>query len=184
MNSTHVFTIAEDWLEWFATTQQTACRARLCAQYHLNALDADALMNTVYLQVFLHWGTIEHPLAYFWHTLQRAVWKHGQRRTYERRHLAAYARQHQVQVCGATRSAQQVTNLLEQVSPRQRRLLEWSIQGYDDTQVAMWLTTTPQAVRVARHSTYCTLRTQRRLSKGGGHHQGRSAREKEFFGAA
>jgi hypothetical protein len=34
------------------------------------------------------------------------------------------------------------------VSLQQRRLLVWFLQGYDDTQVAAWLGTTPLAVRL------------------------------------
>src|SRR5439155_6371588 len=72
-------TTVDAWLAWFATHKQAACRAFLCARYHLDALDAEALMNTARLQVFLHWETVEHPLAYFWQTLTHAVGKQGQR---------------------------------------------------------------------------------------------------------
>jgi hypothetical protein len=44
---------------------------------------------------------------------------------------------------------------------RQQQLLVWYAQGVDDAQVAVWLRTTPQAVRVARHSAYRALRMQR-----------------------
>jgi DNA-binding NarL/FixJ family response regulator len=175
MLPTHTFTTADAWLQWFDTSQQTACRAFLCTQYHLDALDAEALMNTARFQVFLHWGTINNPLAYFWHTLTRAARKHQQHHTDERRQLAVYAQQHRAHPDHATRTAQQVADLLERVTPRQRHLLEWFMQGYDDTQVAEWLTTTPQAVRVARHGAYQALRAElrplgHRLSKEGDHH--------------
>ena len=82
------------WLQWFVTSKQTACRAYLCTRYHLEALDAEALINAALLQVSLHWDSIENPLAYFWQTLRHAVGKQGQRRTHERQQLAAYAQQH------------------------------------------------------------------------------------------
>jgi hypothetical protein len=159
---------ADAWLTWFATHHQAACRAFLCTQYALNPLDAGALINTACFQVFRHWATITEPLAYFWHTLHQAVAKQGQHRRREQRQLEAYAQQYQRQAHGAERPAQQVADLLEQVSLRQRRLLEWFLQGYDDAQVATWLGTTPQAVRMARYSTYCVLRAQCRLRPGGG----------------
>jgi hypothetical protein len=40
------------------------------------------------------------------------------------------------------------------VSLRQCHILVWYAQGYEDQQVAAWLKTTPEAVRVARHATY------------------------------
>lgn len=43
--------------------------------------------------------------------------------------------------------AQHVADLLERIPLRQCHLLEWYAQGYDDTQVAAWLRTSPQAVR-------------------------------------
>jgi hypothetical protein len=152
------------WLEWFATSKQVACRAYLCTHYHLNALDAEALINTACLQVCRHWATLEYLLAYFWHTLKHAVGKQGQRNAYERGKLKAYAQQRRLQEHGAEGTAQYVADLLEQISPRQRHLLEWFLQGYDDTQVAAWLGTSPQAVRVGRHGAYCVLRAQASLS--------------------
>jgi hypothetical protein len=150
------------WLQWFATEKQATCRAHLCTLYHLDVLDAEALMNDAQLQVFLHWATIEHPLAYFWQTLTHAVGKQGQRRTRERRQLAAYARQRWLQAHGAARTADHLADVLTRVAPRQRRLLAWFAQGYTDAQVAAWLHTTPEAVRAARHSAYRALRAQLR----------------------
>jgi hypothetical protein len=181
MHSAPEFATVDAWLEWFATHQQAACRSYLCTRYALNQLDAEALINTACLQVFRHWATITQPLAYFWHTLQQAVAKQGQQRARERRQLAAYAQQYRLQAHGADRPAQQVADILERVSPRQRRLLEWFIQGYDDTQSAAWLGTTPQAVRMARYSTYCVLRAQGRLPQGGGGHCPRSAGRGKYF---
>jgi DNA-binding NarL/FixJ family response regulator len=169
-------TTVDAWLEWFATSKQTACRAYLCTQYHLDALDAEALMNTARLQVFLHWATIEKPLSYFWQTLKHAVAKQGRRRAYERRQLAAYAQQHWVHAHGAARTAEHVADVLERVSPRQCYLLEWFAEGYADSQVAAWLQTTPQAVRVARHNAYRALRVQRCLPESDSHHPSRHPR--------
>jgi hypothetical protein len=135
---------AEAWLEWFAVAKAAQCRAFLCTRAGLDAAEAEALMNTTLLQVFRHWATIEQPLAYFWHTLQQAVRKQGQRRSREQRQLAAYARQQRVHVYGAARTAQHVADVLERVSPHQRRLLAWYAQGYDDPQVAAWLGSRPR----------------------------------------
>jgi len=154
----------EAWLEWFATHKQASCRAFLCTRYHLNTLDAEALMNTARLQVFLDWDTVKNPLAYFWQTLKHAVSKQRQRYTYERRQLVAYAQQHQIHVRHAARTARQAANLLERVSPHQRCLLAGWVQGYDDTQLAVRLGTTPQAIRVARHRAYRVLQSQFHLS--------------------
>src|SRR5712691_8014552 len=109
------------WLQWFATEKQATCRAHLCTRYHLDALDAEALINAAQLQVFLHWAILEHPLAYFWQTLKHAVGKQGQRRSRERRQLATYAQQHRLHAHSAARTAQHVAAVLEQASPRQRR---------------------------------------------------------------
>jgi DNA-directed RNA polymerase specialized sigma24 family protein len=166
MHSTPEFATVDAWLEWFATYQQAACRAYLCTRYTLNPLDAEALINTACLQVFRHWATITQPLTYFRRTLRQAVAKQGQRRSRERRQLEAYAQQYRLQAHSAGRPVQQVTDLLERVSLRQRRILEWFIHGYDDAQVASWLETTPQAVRMARYSAYCVLRAQSRLPQG------------------
>jgi hypothetical protein len=160
MSLTHESTTVEAWLEWFATEKQAACRAYLRIRYRLNALDAEALINDAQLQLFLHWGTLDNPLAYLWQTLKHAVAKQGRRRAYERQQLRAYAQQHRLQAYGATRTAEHVAAMLARVAPRQRRLLTWYAQGYADTQVAGWLKTTPEAVRVARHSTYCALRAE------------------------
>ena len=96
--------------------------------------------------------------------------KQGQRRNRERQQLAAFAQQHRLHAHSAARTAQHVSDVLARVSPRQRHILAWYAQGYEDQQVADWLKTTPEAVRVARHSAYCGLRTQlypsARLSKG------------------
>ena len=164
MSLNHESTTVDAWLEWFATEKQAACRAYLCTRYRLDALDAEALINAAQLQVFLHWSTLENPLAYLWQTLKHAVAKQGQHRAYERQQLAAYAQQHRLQAHSAVRTAQHVAAVLEQVSPRQRRLLVWYAQGYADTQVAAWFATTPEAVRVARHGAYRALRAQFRLS--------------------
>jgi len=168
MSPTHASTVlppptstgVDPWLQWFATEKQTTCRAHLCTRYHLNALDAEALINTALLQVFHHWPTLDNPLAYFWQTLRHAVAKQGQRRVCERQQLAAYAQQRRLQAHGAARTATHVAAVLARVAPRQRRLLAWYAQGYADTQVAVWLQTTPQAVRVARHGAYRALRAQ------------------------
>jgi DNA-binding NarL/FixJ family response regulator len=148
------------WLAWFARHQQAACRAYLWTRYHLDTLDAEALINAAQLQVCLHWATLEHPLAYFWQTLKHEVEKQGQRRTRERRQLAVYVQQQRLQAHGAARTTQHVADVLARVSPRQCRLLEWFAQGYDDVEIAAWLQTTPQAVRRARHGAYGALRTQ------------------------
>jgi DNA-binding CsgD family transcriptional regulator len=156
----------EGWLEWFATHKQATCQAYLCTQYHLNALDAQALINATLLQVSLHWATLQHPLAYFWHTLKHAVWKQTQRQSWEQQQLAAYGRQHRRDADGAEGLTQQVGNLLERVSPAQQQLLQWRLQGYDDTQIAEWLQTTSQAVRVQRHRLMRILQAQLRPSDG------------------
>ena len=150
----------DTWLQWFDAYKQASCRAFLCTRYHLNALDAEALMNTARLQVFRYWATIENPLAYFWQTLKHTVRKQGQRHAHERRRLAAYAQQRRIHAHCAARTARHVADVLERVSPRQCCLLEWYAQGYGDAQVATWLGTSPQAVRMARHGAYRTLRAQ------------------------
>jgi DNA-binding CsgD family transcriptional regulator len=153
-------TTVDAWLQWFATEKQAACRAHLCTRYGLDTLDAEALINAAQLQVFRHWATLDNPLAYFWQTLRHAVAKQGRRRAYERQQLMAYAQQRQVHSHGAARTAEHVAAVLARVSPRQRQLLAWYAQGYSDAEVAGWLTTTPQAVRVARHGAYRALRMQ------------------------
>jgi DNA-directed RNA polymerase specialized sigma24 family protein len=146
------------WLQWFATEKQATCRVYLCTRYHLNTLDAEALINTALLQVWRHWATITQPHAYFWQTLKQAIAKQEQRRRRERRQLAAYAQQCRLQAPGADHPTQQVEDLLERIPPRQYRLLVWFAQGYTDAEVAAWLQTTPPAVRVARHRLLRTLR--------------------------
>ena len=132
MSLTHESTTVEAWLQWFATEKQAACRAYLCTRYHLDALDAEALINAAQLQVFLHWATLENPLAYLWQTLKHAVAKQGRRRAYERQQLVAYAQQRRVHSHSAARTAAHVATVLERVAPRQRRLLAWYAQGYED----------------------------------------------------
>jgi hypothetical protein len=84
-------TTVDAWLQWFATEKQATCRAYLCTRYHLNALDAEALINTALLQVLRYWASIDNPLAYVWQTLTHAVAKQGRRRAYERQQLMTYA---------------------------------------------------------------------------------------------
>ena len=181
MSPTQEPATVDAWLQWFATEKQTACRTHLCTQYRLEALDAEALINAAQLQVFLHWTTLEYPLAYFWQTLKHAVAKQGQRRSRERRQLAAYAQQHRLHAYSVARTAQYATAVLERVSPRQRRLLAWYAQGYADTQVAAWLKTTPQAVRTARHGAYHALRAQLHLTEGGRRNRPSPPGENNFF---
>jgi hypothetical protein len=59
----------EAWLQWFEALKYTQCRAYLYTTYKFDAADTEALINTARLQVFLHWATLENPLAYFWQTL-------------------------------------------------------------------------------------------------------------------
>ena len=176
MSLTHASTTVDAWLEWFATEKQAACRAYLCTRYSLNPLDAEALINSALLQVFRHWASLDHPLAYLWQTLKHAVAQQGRRRAYERRQLAVYEQQRRVHTHGAARTALHVADALERVAPRQRCLLEWVMQGYGDVQIAAWLKTTPQAVRVQRYRLLSTLRVQ--VCPSGGHHRRRG---KEFF---
>ena len=163
-------TTVDAWLEWFATSKKAACRAYLCTRYHLNVLDAAALINDALLQVFLHWDTIETPMAYFCQTLRHAVSKQKQRHVHERQRLVAYAQQRRLHACGTARTAQHVTDLLERVSPRQCQILKWFARGYEDPQVATWLGATPPAVRVARHNAYRALRAQLRPPEHDGRH--------------
>src|SRR5262245_6693916 len=151
-------TTVDAWLQWFATEKQAACRAHLCTRYHLNALDAEALINSALLQVFRHWATLQNPLAYVWQILRHTIAKQGRRRAYERQQLKAYAQQRLFHTHSAVRTAESVAAVLAQMAPRQRQLLAWYAQGYADAQVAAWLQTTPEAVRVARHGAYRTLR--------------------------
>ena len=178
------FASVEAWLTWFEVAKSTQCRAYLCTSYGLNTADAEALINTARLQIFLHWSSVKNPLAYVWRTLKHAAGKQRQRRTHERRQLEVYALQQQVQAHSTDRTVRHVTAVLEQVSSRQRQLLEWYAQGYEDTQVAVWLQTTPQAVRVARHGAYCALRAKTYPpADSGRRHPGPPQRNK-FLGAA
>src|SRR5919201_5547151 len=102
---TAMSTTVEAWLQWFATEKQAACRAYLCTRYHLNALDAEALINAAQLQVFRHWSTLDNPLAYFWQTLKHAVAKQGRHCAYAQRQLRAYAQQCQVLSHSAARTS-------------------------------------------------------------------------------
>src|SRR5262245_5412066 len=149
---------AEAWLRWFQASRYSRCRAYLCATYGLEPADAEALMNTAALQVVARWATLQTPLAYFWTTLRRSVQQHLSALAREQRRRAAYAHQQRFHAILATCTAHEVADLLASVPPRQRQLLGWFVQGYDDTQVATQLGTTPQAVRQARHATYVVLR--------------------------
>jgi hypothetical protein len=153
-------TTVDAWLQWCATEKQAACQAHLCIRYPLNALDAEALINAALLQVCRHWPTLDHPLVYFWQTLTHASTKQGRHRAYERQQLRAYAQQRRLQAHGAVRTAEHIAAVLARVAPRQRRLLAWYAQGSTDVQMAAWLPTTPEAVRVARRGAYRALRTQ------------------------
>ena len=153
---------AEAWLQWFDASTYARYRTTLCATYGVDPQDADVLINTARLQVFRHWATVDNPLAYFWYILKYEVGKERQRRTRERLQLAAYARQGRFQAHDTARTTEHIADVLARVTPRQRRLLEWFAQGYEDAQVAAWLQTTPQAVRAARHSAYRALRAQLR----------------------
>jgi hypothetical protein len=160
MHPMHTPTSAEAWLEWFAVEKQAACRAYLCTRYALNALDAEALINAALVQIWRFWARIANPLAYVWQTLRHAVARQGQGHRRAQQQLAAYAQQQRLQAQGATRTTAQVATVLARVAPRQRCLLTWYAQGVDDAQVAAWLGTTPQAIRVARHGAYQALRIQ------------------------
>jgi len=152
---------AEAWLRWFQTSRYSRCRSCLCATYGLDPADAEALMNTAALRVAAHWATLQTPLAYFWTILRRAVQQHLGALAKNQRRREAYARQQRFDARLAARTARQVADLLESVPPRQRHLLEWFVQGYEDAQVAAHVGTTPHAVRQARYATYVALRQQR-----------------------
>ena len=160
MSLTCESTMVEDWLQWFATEKQVACRAYLCTWYSLNALDSEALINAALLQVSRHWPTIQNHQAYLWKTLRHTIAKQGRLRAYERQQLRVYAQQRWLRTHVAARPAAPVGAVLAQVAPRQRHILAWYTQGYADAQVAAWLKPTPEAVRVARHGAYRTLRIQ------------------------
>jgi DNA-directed RNA polymerase specialized sigma24 family protein len=150
----------EAWLQWFETHKYTQCRAYLCATYGLEASDADALINTARMQVFLHWETIQNPLAYFWTILRREVQKHLRGLTRERLRQEAYVLQRRAQDRIEERTAHHVADILSRVPPHQSQLLWWFVHGYDDAQVAVRRGTTPHAVRQARYATYVDLRKQ------------------------
>src|SRR5262244_402584 len=116
MSLTREATTVDAWLQWFTMEKQAACRASLCTRYHLNALDAEALINTALLQVFRHWATLDNPLAYMWQTLKHAGAKQGQRRVYEQQQLMAYAQRHRVHSHGTARTEEHVAAVLAQVS--------------------------------------------------------------------
>jgi hypothetical protein len=150
----------EAWLQWFQASRYVRCRAYLCATYSLEPADAEALINRAALQVAAHWDTLQTPLAYFWTTLRRAVQRHLGALARDQQRREAYARQqhfHRTLAAGTTRT---VADILASVPPRQRQLLGWFVQGYEDTQVAVQLGTTPHAVRQARYETYVALRRQ------------------------
>jgi len=151
---------AEAWLRWFQASRYGRCRSYLCTTYDLEPADAEALINTAALQVVTHWGTLQTPLAYFWTTLRRAVQQHRGAVAREQQRRAAYARQQRFQARLAASATREVADLLESVPPRQRHLLVWFVQGYEDTRVASQLGTTPHAVRQARYATYIALRQQ------------------------
>jgi hypothetical protein len=148
----------EEWLQWFEENKYAQCHAYICATYRLEAPDADALLNTARMQVFLHWETLQTPLAYFWTTLRREVRKHMCGLQRERIHQEAYSRQWWVQARIEASTTRQVADMLEQATPHQRQLLLWFVHGYDDAQVAARLGTTPHAVRQARYVIYVDLR--------------------------
>jgi DNA-binding CsgD family transcriptional regulator len=160
MNPTPASTTVEAWLEWFATEKQAACRAYLCTRYSLNALDAEALINAGLLQVVRYWDRITNPLAYMWQTVRHSVFKQEQRDRRAQQQQQSYAQEQRRHSHIAARTAAQVATVLAQVAPRQRQILGWYAQGYSDAEVAGWLTTTPQAVRVARQGAYRALRAQ------------------------
>src|SRR5262245_45098484 len=152
---------AEAWLRWFHASRYGRCRSYLCATYGLEPADAEALINTAALRVVVHWATLQTPLSYFWTTLRRVVQLHLCAVAKEQRRQDAYARQQHFLTTLASCTARQVADLLASVPPRQRQLLGWFVQGYDDTQVAAQLGTTPHSVRQARHAIYVALRQRR-----------------------
>jgi hypothetical protein len=148
----------EAWLRWFQASKYVRCRSYLCATYELEPADAEALINTAYLQVVAHWDTLQTPLAYFWTTLRRAVQKHLGDLARERRRRDTYARQERFHATLAACTVRQVADILSLATPRQRQLLWWFVHGYADTQAAAQLGTTPHAMRQARYETYVDLR--------------------------
>ncbi|ETW98626.1 MAG: hypothetical protein ETSY1_18050 [Candidatus Entotheonella factor] len=158
MNPEQDMVSVEVWLQWFETHKSSQCRAYLCAAYGLNALDADALINTARIQVFRYWQTIRNPLAYFWQTLRRAVRHDLERQHTEQQQAGAYASQQQFLTTLETCTREDVDNLLEHATPTQYRVLEGFLDGYDDRQIASKLGSTPDAVRQARHAAYVAIR--------------------------
>jgi hypothetical protein len=149
---------AEAWLRWIQTSRDGRCRAYLCATYGLEPSDAEALSNTAALQVVTHWGTLQTTLADFWTILRRAVQRHLTALARDRRQRDAYACRQRFHATLAACTAHEVADLLAAVPPRQRQLLGWFVQCYEDTLVAAQLGTTPHAVRQARHALYVALR--------------------------
>src|SRR6266571_1214469 len=129
----------EAWLRWFQASRYGRCRAYLCVTYGLEPADAEALMNTAALQVVAHWDTLRTPLAYFWTTLRRAVQQHLGALAKEQRRREAYTRQQRFHTRLAAGTAREVADILASVPPRQRQLLAWFVQGYEDTQAAAQL---------------------------------------------
>jgi DNA-directed RNA polymerase specialized sigma24 family protein len=160
MHPTHDVSLAEVWLQWFEATQTARYRAWLCTTTGLDTADVEALLNTALWQVYRHWATLTHPLAYLRTLVQREVQKQHRRQRREQQRLAAYARQQRYAATQAARTATQFAAVLALASPSQRRLLQWFAQGYPDQQVAAWLGTTPQAVRKARSEAYRTVKRQ------------------------
>ena len=160
MHPSHPCAAAEAWLAGFETTQVASCRSYLCTVYRLEPADADAVINTARWQVYRYWTSIENPLGYFWQTLRRAACAYRRQLMREQHQQQAYTtwwQWHQQQSAYIT---QQVGDALEGTSPRERQLLQWFTLGYDDTQVASWLQTSPAAIRVRRHAAYRTLRAR------------------------
>jgi hypothetical protein len=112
------------------------------------------------MQVFLHWDTLQSPLAYFWTILRREVSKHLHYYKQEQRCQEAYALERRFQATMEACTSHQVADILELAKPHQRQLLSWFAHGYDDAQVATHLGSTPHAVRQARYETYIDLRTR------------------------
>jgi DNA-binding NarL/FixJ family response regulator len=167
MRSTSAETAAEAWLRWFQASRYVRCRAYLCATYGLEPADAEDLINMAALQVAAHWDTIQTPLAYFWTTLRRAVQRHLGDLTRDQQRRDAYVHQQRFHGTLTASTARAVADILASVSPRQSQLLEWFVQGYEDTQVATHLGTTPHAVRQARYETYIALRQRRPANRRG-----------------
>src|SRR5262245_35542036 len=160
MHPAHPNPSAEAWLAWLETTKVASCRSYLCKVCGLEPADADAVINTARWQVYCHWTTVENPLAYFWQTLRRAACASRRRVLRDQQQQQAYAtwwHEHQQQ-CAAT--TQQVGAVLEGTPPRERQLLHWFALGYDDAHVAVWLQTSPAAIRVRRHAAYRALRAR------------------------